>query len=346
MTKRMINFGSIDQLRSAVFNLNKAVKHKNPASLLPTIYVSFTEKIHGTNAAVCYSEPDGFWVQSKNNIIEPGDDNAGCAAAAYVNVEAWTGMIKYLAQVHDINLSESIISIYYEWAGGNIQAKSALTGLGKRSMIFAHYKVSPIEHDPEERSIWLPTTTNGIPVASGINAIYNVRDFATWGFGVDFENVKLSQNQFLKILEGVEKSSPVGRYFDKPENIGEGVVGTFMWEDILYRFKVKGDKHSNTKVKKLKPVDEAHEQRKVNFVNEYAITGSRLLQAWQETFGIEEEKREPHISATGDFLRWYVNDVMKEEDDKRLVMGLVWKELNPMISRSARQWFMEQLEKY
>lgn len=341
--KRLISFGSIEQLRSAVFNLNKQVKHESNTTKMPTMDVVFSEKIHGSNAAVCYCNEYGLWAQSRKNIITPGQDNAGCAMAVEERHVPWEMLIMKLSLAHDINLSTHIISVFYEWAGGNIQSKSALTGLEKRATIFQHFKVSPIDPESEEAARWVETSASGQWVSDTANDIYNLMDFTTWEIEVDFENYKLHQNDMISIVNTVEARSPVGEHFAK-QNIGEGIVGTFFFEDVLYRFKVKGEKHSATKVKVLKPVDEALEQKKVDFVNTHACTAARLEQAWQTVFGIENEIAEPDIRFTGDFLRCVVNDVMKEESDLAADQGLSQKELNPMISKSARNWFMEQLE--
>ena len=87
--KRMINYRSIDQFRTVVKNVqhrcayigqdenDNAVYHPSPD--YPVITATATEKIHGSNGAVCYNKQLGFWVQSRKSIIEPGKDNAACA---------------------------------------------------------------------------------------------------------------------------------------------------------------------------------------------------------------------------------------------------------------------------
>ena len=57
--KRLIPFESIEQFRKVVKDIN-FINGKN--EILPTLNIIGTEKIHGTNAAVCYSNDDGFWV--------------------------------------------------------------------------------------------------------------------------------------------------------------------------------------------------------------------------------------------------------------------------------------------
>ena len=63
-------------------------------------------------------------------------DNAGCAFSAWTNKQAWMSVINTLANEHNIDLTVNIISVYYEWAGGNIQKLSALSGVDKSAVIF------------------------------------------------------------------------------------------------------------------------------------------------------------------------------------------------------------------
>ena len=363
--KRFINFGSIEQLRSVVMKMSHQAHYTgqdendepvyNKNLKMPTIVAQGTEKIHGTNGSVCYSIPDGFWVQSKNNIITPEKDNSACAFFAEQNKEAWMEIIETLAEEWSIDLNKNIITVFFEWAGGNIQKKSALTGLEKGAMIFQHFKVSPIEpitdvNGQEVSAVWRETEVEFIPTGQDFwienrdANIYNIMNFPTVQVEIDFEHPQMSQNNMIEMVEKLEESSPVGERFGIKGNIGEGLVFTFEYKGSLHRFKVKGEKHANSKVKTLKPVDEAKEQVKIDFANS-ACAAVRLEQAWQTTFGIENEKSKPTIALTGTFLRAVITDVMKEEQDIMAEKGLEPKDVNGMISKVARQWFMEELDK-
>lgn len=96
--KRFIKYPSIDQFRSVVKNIISAArfeglsedgKPKYNQTKLPKITIVGTEKIHGTNASVNYSNQDGFWVQKRTDIITPDSDNAGCAFSAYQRENEW-----------------------------------------------------------------------------------------------------------------------------------------------------------------------------------------------------------------------------------------------------------------
>lgn len=364
--KRFITFGSIEKIETVVRNISHQARYigldedgnpkYNPNQELPKIVAIGTEKIHGSNAAVCYSIPDGFWVQSRKNIITPESDNAGCAFAATQNQNAWMIIIGNLAEEYNIDLNENIISVYYEWSGGNIQKKSAVTGLDKRAIIFRYFKVSPMvpqmdDQGQETRAVWKKTVISvkadsdfSVWVNEPIANIYNIMNFPTASVEIDFNSPKMSFNKMIELVDILEESSLVGEAFNIKGNIGEGYVFTFEYKDNVHRFKVKGEKHANSKVKTLSPVDEEKEQVKIEFAN-YAANALRLEQAWQNTFGIENELMEPTVAATGTFMRFVIADVWKEESEVAHEKGLEPKVVNGMISKVARAWFMEQLQK-
>lgn len=357
--KRFISFGSIEQMRTIIGKVKHSAQYvgydeenKMPImdrnAELPVVNATCSEKVHGSNFSVCYSNPDGFWTQSRKNIITPLKDNAGSAFIAESNKDAWMEIIYKLAKEYDINLDNKIITVYSEWAGGNIQSNSCLSGLDKRAMIFQHFKVSPIVRDEDnpESSVWYETKVDGKWVDNPEKDIFNVMNFPTWEIEIDFNKPDIANNKLVDLIENtIEPNSPIGKQFGKEGNTGEGVVCTFTYKDVLYRFKVKGSKHSKTKVKKLKKVDSVKEQAKREFAN-YATPAWRLEQMYQELYGINNEKGEPNIKDTGDFIKLVIKDVMKEEMDVMYKKGLTPKEVNSLISRISANWFKEQLDKY
>lgn len=348
--KRFISYGSIEQFRKVVEDIKFISQYQGKdnednhimdrLSKLPIITAQGTEKIHGTNAAVCYSLTDGLWVQSRNSIITIEKDNAGCAASVMENEPAWRQIIGELAKEYNIDMTKSIISIYFEWCGGNIQKNSAVTGLSKRAILFKHFKVSTIE-ETEVEPLWYDTKL----VSNEKAKIFNINSFPTFEIDIDFKRPDLAQNSIVNLVDAIEHNSGVAKYFDKPANIGEGIVWTFLDKNNkLHRFKTKGEKHANSKVNKLKEVDSEKEQTKIDFAN-YATPAYRLEQAWQNLFGIGDEKQEPSIKFLGDFLRLVFKDIIKEESDKLEEKGLIQKEVSSMVSKISKQWFLEQLNR-
>lgn len=365
--KRFINFGSIDQFRTIIKNIEHSARYRgqddNDKAIydrfapMPTIKATATEKIHGTNAAVCFGGGE-FWVQSRKNIITSEKDNAGCAFTAEQNREEWMEIIHILAEWHNINLDKNVISVYFEWSGGNIQKNSALTGLDKRAIIFQHFKVSPLEPQigpdgSEVSAKWYETIGEDAICEGefGLTSIdreqvgiHNIMNHETWEFEINFNKPLLSQNQFIKLVEEtIEPNSPIGRAMGKDGNIGEGAVFTFEYDEVVHRFKVKGEKHSNSKVKTLSPVDNEKEQKKLDIAQQVA-PGWRLEQMYNETFDtINGGKGD--INRTGDFLKAVNKDVLKEESDTIAEAGLIPKEIFGIVSKISRGWLMEQLDR-
>ena len=47
--------------------------------------------------------------------------------------------------------------------------------------------------------------------------------------------------------------------------------------------------------------------------------------------------------STGEFLRWVVKDVLKEEEDTIIKSQFDVKKLNSAVSNAARMWFLNQI---
>jgi hypothetical protein len=124
----------------------------------------------------------------------------------------------------------------------------------------------------------------------------------------------------IEITNEVEKQCPVGKTFGV-EGIGEGVVWRCISEwtennlnqikttDLI--FKVKGEKHSDTKVKKLANVD----VEKVNSINEFVekvLTEHRLEKMLEL---IKQDGYELIPQSIPFFLKLIGQDIIKEELD-------------------------------
>ena len=85
--KTHISYPKIAQFRNVISDIKRQVSYVgigldgepmyDKAAPLPIITFTGTVKLYGTNASVCYNEVDGFWAQSRSNIITPEKDNAG-----------------------------------------------------------------------------------------------------------------------------------------------------------------------------------------------------------------------------------------------------------------------------
>lgn len=121
---------------------------------------------------------------------------------------------------------------------------------------------------------------------------------------------------------------------------GEGIVWCYYDEDgNKLRFKCKGEKHSSSHVRTLATVD-TEKLESINDFVEYAVTEERLMQGLEKTYGIDGSI---DITKMGDFIRWVVNDIMKEELDTMAANGLEPKNVNSNISKVCRNWLMEKI---
>ena len=149
-------YTSIGQFRNIVKDVNFTYKEK-----LPTLTMTGTVKVHGTNASVVI-KPDGSqYAQSRNNAITLENDNCGFARWAEFQKDCFLEFGGLILDFCEGKYSGLDIVIYGEWAGKGIQKNVAVSELGKFFYIFG-VKIVTGEEDGDH--IWLkdyPNLTNG-----------------------------------------------------------------------------------------------------------------------------------------------------------------------------------------
>lgn len=340
--KKFCGFPEIGQYRNivkTVVDRSKYVgKDENGQAIFdytrraPIISFSGTCKLHGTNSGISFNQEGEMWAQSREHIITPEKDNAGFAFYTEANKETF----KQLVSLIPFN-GYDYVTIFGEWCAGNIQKGVAISGLPKMFVIFDIKR----SNDNEESgpSKYAPIEEIKL-LRSPENRIYNIYDFKTFEIEIDFENPGLSQNKLAELTLEVEAECPVGKAFGN-QGVGEGIVWCFNDEDgNKQRFKVKGEAHAGkSKVKTLASVD-TQKIESVNEFVEYAVTDGRLKQGIEKIYGIECEI---DIKQMGDFIRWVVNDILKEELDTMSANGLEPKDVNSNISKVCRNWLMKKI---
>jgi hypothetical protein len=108
---------------------------------------------------------------------------------------------------------------------------------------------------------------------------------------------------------------------------------------MMVRFKSKGEKHSNSKVRTLKVVDDAVEQAKIELANA-VCPDWRIDQAVQEVFDTLNGG-EPDVKRLGDVIKWVTSDIMKEELHKFAEAKIEPKQVMPKIGPIVKQRFFE-----
>lgn len=334
--KRHISYPSIEQFRNVCSSVIRQATFEgldengnaiyNPGAKKPILIFKGTVKLHGTNAGVSYKYEDGIWAQSRENIITSAKDNAGFAFFVETHTNAFINLMNRLAMSNNLDLNTHTLTIFGEWVGKGIQKGVAISNLEKSLFIFGA-KVS----DPsnEQASYWIETTG----LRSPADNIYNVEDYGVFEVEVDFNMPQLTQNKLIELTNEVELKCPVGAAFGF-DGIGEGIVFTAEYKGCSHRFKSKGEKHSVTKVKVLNSVDTEKLNSIAEFVD-YAVTKNRFEQGVKTIFGDSD----PDVEGIADLMRWFINDIIKEESDTMAENGLEPKDVGKYVSNKVRGMF-------
>lgn len=283
-----------------------------------------TVKLHGTNAGISLTPDGDVLYRSRSRIIAPDDDNYGFARAMSVHEGAIRAMLTPHAQ-------DYTATVFGEWCGAGVQSNVGISALEKMFVIFA------LRIGDEWQ---LPHFVSGL--SAPLARVFNVHNFAHWTLEIDFTKPEQFQNELVALTEEVERECPVAKAFGH-DGIGEGIVWTPLDDDrdSRYWFKVKGEKHSSSKVKVLAAVDvERFAQR--DALVAAMVTDNRLAQGLDlhvNEFGLALEMRE-----IGEYLRWVFNDIIKEEADTIAESGFEVKELGKPISDIAKRFYIKAVQ--
>lgn len=302
-------FPSIEQFRHVCKLVRERAQYDGKP--LPTILFHGSVKLHGTNAAVGFDAAGEMFCQSRNQIITPEQDNAGFARWATENAQVFP------------KLRSTII--YGEWCGQGIMKG---TGISQLPKMFVPFAIQTGDR------WWTPEEMKTFFFHSGLRCIY---DFPSWTMLIDFSRPEEFQNDLVALTVKVEEHCPVAQTCGV-DGIGEGIVwwaapnDDFNVDGLV--FKVKGEKHSETKVKTLAAVD----VEKIGNIRELVATIATPHRMEKKLEGVSLD-----IKNTGLFLKAVTEDVMKEESDTIDASGLPKTDVMRGIAMAAKQFFMEQL---
>jgi hypothetical protein len=345
-----LSFPSIEKFRNSVFSVTNRARYVGPDEngdpiydetlLLPTLTFTGTTKLHGRNAAIGIDLSDNdYWMQSRSNIITPENDNAGfaCHMVEMFNADEFydNEFYKLFDPIRSklAELGKKII-FYGEWCGKGIQKGVAISELEKMFVIFAICCING------EESTWL-TKDIVSKVRLPEKRIFNIYDGPTFDITIDFNKPELATKKLDILTDRVEQECPFSKLFDI-KGIGEGIVWVCQdpeWNIPKIWFKVKGSKHETTKgkTKKLAP----HEVEIAQNVLEFAqrvVTDARCEQALDV---LRQENKPLQRSSLGDFIRWIMHDVIKEESDIMEESNLNQKQVSANVSKIAKNWFFQ-----
>lgn len=312
-------YSSIGQFRNVI----KDVQYIYGEGVLPTLKFTGTVKAHGNNVSVVINKDNKQYTQSRTKVITEQDD--------LNRFSQWHSSKKdTFKNFYDMIGIDKDIIIYGEWCGKGIQKGVAISECDKFFYIFG---VKVLNHDGSH--CWISDCQK---LHSPEHRIFDSRKVCLFDINIDFNDPKSSQNELIRITNDVEKECPIGKYLFDISGIGEGVV----WEHINDKgeklsFKVKGEKHSVTKVKKLAEVDTEKLTSIREFID-YAVNENRLEQGFKEACDNKADK-----TKLGKFIKWVSTDVLKEEQDTMKANDLIMKDIGSALSNKSKSWFFDKL---
>ena len=349
----MIKFPSIEQFRTVIRHVQTQTRYVgkdengdaiyDASKPLPTLKFRGTVKLHGTNAGIVYdAASDSIAYQSRERVLSLTQDNAGFMLNMMQHEDLLKQHFRDICEYDYEMMSgvEPLISkiVYYgEWCGQSIQKGVAVSQLPKMFVIFACKFVFE-----DGRVEWVDIKDDILEIDRIVTPnVYYIDQFSTYEADIDFKFPEIAQNKMIEITEAVEAECPVGKHFGV-SGIGEGVVWTCVsegWNDSGTWFKVKGEKHSVSKVRTLNAVDVEAVENIRAFVAA-TVTEARLEQGLDNL--VREQLLPFEMKSMGDFIRWVYNDVLKEEMDTIVASQIDTKKLGSAIANEARPWFIKK----
>lgn len=312
---------------------------------LPKIELSGTVKLHGTNGGIILTNEDEYYSVSREQVLSPTCDNNGFFMYSH---KVQSHVKPLLQKVLDDNPDALAVCLYGEWCGENIQRKVALVNLPKMFVVFGIKVIkAPIHKNTHHHSVWLNTSLLNQFENQDLS-LYDIHSFETYKLTIDLANPREAQNDLITFTSKVEAECPVtkelfarGLSLNVNENkTGEGIVWTSYINGEVFNMKVKGERHSSTKVKVLAPVDPIKLANSKAFI-EYACTENRLDQ------GIEVLIRNNITidkSAIAPYIKWMMDDIVKEELDTLAESNLSVKDVAGGINNKARVYLLAYMD--
>lgn len=309
------DFKGLDENGEAIYEMG----------LYPKVTFNGSVKLHGTNAGVCFAPGEGISPQKRSCIMEN--------PTGHFNFCTWveahrTELLNLLSDMHaSLGLSDDVqLTMFGEWAGAGVQKSVAISELPKG---FYMFDIRSFDRVTEEYK-WLEYQ----PVRSTF--FKNIEEFPTYTVEVDFNDPSGAQNEFVDITNKIEDECPVAKALGE-SGLGEGAVWKTEYKGQRYIFKVKGEKHSISKVSSLAQVDPEIVKNTNDFV-EYACTENRIMQGIVEVNATERKDMGP-------LMKWISNDIVTEEAATLEASHLEWKNVASQIARKVKDVYFKHIEK-
>lgn len=304
---------------------------------LPTVRFAGTVKIHGTNDSIVKYADGRIYFQSKSRILDITHDNMGFfEAMSTIDVnKLFDQFTKRYVELHSVQ-PDYPIEIAGEWAGNNIQKGVAVSEVPKFFSVFAFRTGEQVSDDG--KLVGWHQITHYPNVELPEDRIFNICRFGVYYVDIDFSNPLQHSEYIANLTLEVEKECPVGKYFGV-SGVGEGIVWSPTDDNMSSPnswFKVKGTRHSATKVKTMVTIAPEKLESIAAFI-EYAVTEQRLEQGVGE-IGLD-------MRLVGKYIGWVSSDIFKEEADTLKANNLTMKEIGSRVADIARKYYIQLVNK-
>jgi hypothetical protein len=257
-------------------------------------------KLHGTNAAVVVTRDGDVYAQSRNRIITPENDNCGFAAWVESQRAEWAAPIRR-GRV-----------FFGEWVGPGIQNGVAACQIPRRKFcVFSVFY-------PGDGSRSAPRGPDLHGLADTLRIPRQLVDAPD-----------LTAEAIDAAVAACEECDPFIEHHFGIRGTGEGYV-YYTFLDDQPGFKAKGAAHRVAKSRTpTTPPENASDV--ATFVSTY-VTDARLEQI---AFAVTQRQIPYPKETTGEFLKAFSADVMKEAD----LGTLTWKEVGKAVNTAAAAWY-------
>lgn len=321
----MIRYNDINQFRNLIKEIREhqdfAGKDENKKPIFihtcdyPILSFEGTVKLNGTNAAIVKYKNGEYKFQSRERELSLDFDND--------NFMKEMSNKDYQKLFDKIQFNDYTV-IFGEWCGKGIQKGMAINQLPRMFVIF-DINIDGQYQDIKDYSF----------IQDNENGIYNIMQFKTFNITIDFNNPEKSVEELTKYTNEVAEECPVGKYFGV-SGFGEGIVWKCCDNGQRYIFKTKNEKYKVSKEKNTVSIEPEVMENIKNFI-EYAVTENRLKQGLDK---LTELGLPISIESTGNYIKWVVNDILKEEKDVLIKNNIEIKKINKYISEKVKKyWF-------
>jgi len=257
--------------------------------------------------------------------------------AAFVDgtKDIWLSIFMQITHSEEMDDQDHTIIIDCEWAGGNIQkGNAACSNTDKGAYIFDYYRV--VNNDTGETQY---KSTEGLTPPTD-KSVYLMSSFCQYELVLDFNDPSKCEEQLKELAESIEDSSPIAKFHNKSDNVGEGAYLWCDYNSTNLRLKTKGEKHGGKpKVKREQSPIDNELSAKLSALAEKVTPTWRLTQAITETNATE-------MKHMGEVMKWVNQDIVKEEMPVLHEAGVEPKQLGRYVAKIVKDYYVDSIKGY